>query len=347
MIIIDYVKHNTNRCSQYALSTTIETVNGRRQVKKFSTSDISTRFISTIESNYLLLKKAYNTVNICICIKGDNNKEIIFDFIDGRNFSFILTEFVNSGNKEQFLEALFLYKSIVLDFGAIKVMESDIITPEFVKIFGDYEGSRPFNHIEVSNIDVNFKNLIVNNNNSYTMIDYEWVFDFPIPLNYILFRSIDAFYQRYCSKAIQLYSREFVFSKVLNLSEKDINAFRKMEANFAKHVGNEAHLNKIQSGTGNLVEFSRKYSTIYVYGAGFFASSVNAILSSNGVDFSGFIVSDGTANPSAYYSKPVFYLSEIDLIKDDIGIILALNKANQDEVLKLLPQSCEDRIFLF
>lgn len=44
---------------------------------------------------------------------------------------------------------------------------------------------------EYSNIDLIFENIILGD--KYTIIDYEWSLDFPVPIEYIMFRSVFTF----------------------------------------------------------------------------------------------------------------------------------------------------------
>lgn len=344
---IDFVKHNTGRREHFALSTVIASEGDHKYVKKVSVSKPSEAFIRTIAENHLLLKETYTSVNVCNCVLNDTGKELVFDFIDGKNFSTVLIEYVDAGDEEGLLEALLLFKSIVLDFDRLEIMQSSNITPGFIEVFGQYDGILPFAHVKVSNIDINFKNLIKGKNNNYTMIDYEWVYDFPIPLNYIIFRSVRAFFLHYCPAANRLCFLNDVLQTVLGIMPEEIEVFHKMEMNFASFVGNESNINTIQSASDDLLYFASKHPTIYIYGTGFYASNVVSILKFDKIDYKGFIISDGMPSLGSYFSRPVHFLSEVDLERDGVGIILALNKTNQDEVIDLLPKHIMDRVFLF
>ena len=61
-------------------------------------------------------------------------------------------------------------------------------TREFLEIF-KVESDICFSCHNLTNIDVIFSNLFLIND-EFVCIDYEWVFDFPIPLEYIFYRVI-------------------------------------------------------------------------------------------------------------------------------------------------------------
>ena len=52
----------------------------------------------------------------------------------------------------------------------------------------------PQDLIELANIDMIFSNLFVADNDSITQIDYEWVFDCPVPKTIFLWRAIFILY---------------------------------------------------------------------------------------------------------------------------------------------------------
>jgi len=86
----------------------------------------------------------------------------------------------------------------------------------------------------------------------------------------------------------------------------------------------------------HIKQFCANNSTIYIYGAGGDGNWVADVLEQNGVDYTGFIVSDGKINVKSLRSHPVYYLSEIISHKDKCGIIIGMNCRNTAEVMPLL-----------
>ena len=84
-------------------------------------------------------------------------------------------------------------------------------TDPFKEVFGDSEDvlSLQDTSYEVSNIDGLFENLMETEDGLYCM-DYEWVFDFPIPEKFLKYRDLLYFYRRY--------------ERVLNVKEEDLYA---------------------------------------------------------------------------------------------------------------------------
>ena len=88
----------------------------------------------------------------------------------------------------------------------------------------------------------------------------------------------------------------------------------------------------ISSDLFSLIRFCEKYTKIYIYGAGAFAAMCSKIFREEISQFMGHIVSDGRKAENRSITDPVFDLSEITP-RDDEGIIVALNRNNEKEVL--------------
>lgn len=79
-----------------------------------------------------------------------------------------------------------------------------------------------------------------------------------------------------------------------------------------------------------------RFRDVYIYGAGEIASDVIRCLLQMGLEPKGCIVSDGRKRTDDFCGCPVWELSELELDQEHTGIILALNKENQRQVLSSL-----------
>jgi hypothetical protein len=78
---------------------------------------------------------------------------------------------------------------------------------------------------------------------------------------------------------------------------------------------------------GAVSVFSTKFEKIYVYGIGQMAREYKPYIH----NLCEYIVSDGQLKPDEYEGKKVNFISEIS-VSDDIGIVVCLNKKNQESV---------------
>lgn len=63
-------------------------------------------------------------------------------------------------------------------------------TPEFVRVFGDADLPDGLTAMPFSNVDWIFENVVEGKDGGITLIDYEWCFDFPVPLEFVLYRAL-------------------------------------------------------------------------------------------------------------------------------------------------------------
>ncbi|WP_040952371.1 hypothetical protein [Gorillibacterium massiliense] len=238
---IEYVKYNPFRKKEFALKTVIENENGKVRVKKKSVNIEAEQFIRKISDNRQLLKNVYKKLVVCGAELHDN--EIIFEYAQGITLQESILMSIESNDKKGFIDYLYEYKEVLTDHGEIQLKKTSDINDEFCAVFGVLSKEYTFEYLPVSNIDVSFDNLVVNDG-KLTMIDYEWVFTFPIPFNYIVYRNIIAFYNKFNSKLNKnkFISVEEVF-KLFDIYEDDIIIFSQMESNFQKYVhGNNSNI---------------------------------------------------------------------------------------------------------
>lgn len=81
-----------------------------------------------------------------------------------------------------------------------------------------------------------------------------------------------------------------------------------------------------------------KYKKIYIFGAGAYGKNMSTYLVSHGLDFSGYIVSNGKKNEEFISDKPVYELGEIDSV-DNIAIIIAVSYEYREEIENLLQEN--------
>ena len=110
-------------------------------------------------------------------------------------------------------------------------------TEAFREVFGEFGADAAALGLRcapATNIDLICGNILMEGEGG-TAIDYEWSFDFPIPLNYLLYRNI--FYFR--DHAGREYLGNFDFHKELGITPEEIRAYDKMEEHLQKYVCQE------------------------------------------------------------------------------------------------------------
>ena len=108
------------------------------------------------------------------------------------------------------------------------------ITSEFENLFG-MEYVENAKCLKTTNIDLIFSNLILQADGKIYCIDNEWVFNFPIPLEYVMWRAASQLYSKYISYLREEISRNNFLTEI-GLDENNFDIYAKMEHNFSENI---------------------------------------------------------------------------------------------------------------
>lgn len=173
-------------------------------------------------------------------VKYEDGK-LIFDFIKGQTLEQIIAK-----NKtiEEILEVLQIVDSYIK---VAPLCEKDITT-EFKQVFGihQYEQLTEEEFVQWSNIDLILENILYDSTKC-TVIDYEWVFNFPIPRKFIIYRTI--FHSAVLASKYGNYLEE-IYNKY-GITRELRELFLEMEYSFQSYVSKESKLMNIQAYLGN------------------------------------------------------------------------------------------------
>ena len=80
-----------------------------------------------------------------------------------------------------------------------------------------------------------FSNIRIVEDEGVYCLDNEWVYDFPIPYEYVIWRVLSQLYSKYMVYLRNKISkREFMVA--LGLNDKNFEVYQRMEKNFSKNV---------------------------------------------------------------------------------------------------------------
>lgn len=110
----------------------------------------------------------------------------------------------------------------------------------------------------------------------------------------------------------------------LNLNNSEAAIFKKFIGYYESYIRTD------------YIEFCKQYSQIYIYGAGIKAKRCANALSSNGISFEGFVVSDKKNNANVYLQHKVHSIKRVPYKDKNVGILIALNEQNAQQVYPIL-----------
>ncbi|MGM9969516.1 MAG: glycosyltransferase [Anaeroplasma sp.] len=173
-----YSKNTNNRKKEYQIETKIVKEKNKLFVLKKGIYD--NKHILKMIDSYNLLNTYYPNKIVKPEIYDDYLK---FPYIDGCSIEDLL-------NDNQIEKALDIYASIVNQSSNLTDFK---ITNDFINYFGkiDYTGKG----FIVSNIDLVFSNIIIQKNNFF-IIDYEWVVNFSVPRDFVIYRNLLEYFNK-------------------------------------------------------------------------------------------------------------------------------------------------------
>ena len=158
-----------------------------------------------------------------------NNNYIIYDFIEYNPMTNEILGYLHSNDKKSFLNMVRRFYNSLKE----NSFESNTYHDEnFSKIFGNKKTVEKLHCHNYSNIDLIFENIFLINQ-EFIAIDYEWSFNFPIPVEYTLYRTISNYTTNDLFQKITSVKEIF---NVLGLKEDLIGVFGEWEKNFATYI---------------------------------------------------------------------------------------------------------------
>lgn len=228
-----YCKYSNDRDKQFRIKTCIKLDEaGNKVIYKYPASDFSKAHIHKMYENYQ---------NMCKSLEGSNfvpNKcelegdAVKFEFLSQMTMEGYLDNLYAKGQYFEIIEAIKKYRD---ELYGLKSNIDFKYTEEFEQVFGMNTSFMGEKSLEISNIDMVFGNILLGEKN--TVIDYEWILDFPVPIEFILFRTI-YYYVHGNAKRSKLI--EYNILELLGISEQKKAMYFEMEKMFQKYVAGES-----------------------------------------------------------------------------------------------------------
>ncbi|WKL04005.1 glycosyltransferase [Paenibacillus amylolyticus] len=161
---------------------------------------------------------------------------ITFEYINSPSLDSLLFKEIIDGNKNMIFSYLNQYKLMLLQQPLV-YNESFESGTTFKEVFGL---EPPFSNVmcqRISNLDLTFENVTLDKG-QFTVIDYEWVFEMLVPVDFILYRSINEFYAKYTDYLSHLAKKE-EFLLFFGINMDYIQIFEQMEEGFQRYVFGE------------------------------------------------------------------------------------------------------------
>lgn len=223
-----YYKSSRSRGRNFQIKTKVVIENSKKYVIKEAVFAEGIGHIQNIQTGGE--KLAEIGYNIARSTQKDNF--IKLEYIEGKTLGSEMLSSIIRKDKETLLEQFsYMLRQILPGIELIDF----VITPEFREIFGDVQISGK--SLPVSNIDIGPDNIVMAPDKAF-IIDTEWTYLFPVPVEFIMYRNVKHFYTTNRELIEQLITFDELL-KHLGIKSNDY-IYNEMDKNFADFVHNDA-----------------------------------------------------------------------------------------------------------
>ena len=231
-----YSKHSNERDYRFQIRTDIvEDGNHKRFVIKYPLSDQAVNHLEHTYEVYEALREEFKGTNFKPnSVVRRNNLDgslnsLEFEYLDGITMAYELDMLRKRGRVEDVIGIMVKFAQTLRAIAEDKFE----ITEEFKTIFGVSEIPGEHTSMGTTDIDFVFSNLVYKD--GWNVIDYEWTFDFPIPVNYVIYRSVRYYLESSADEDLT----DVDFYERLGISPEEKEIYDLMEISLQRHIAGD------------------------------------------------------------------------------------------------------------
>ena len=249
-----FSKISNDRDKRYRIITKIAADEaGHYKVYKIAGSEEAKEHVRTIYHNYELLSRKYADSDMKLAKARLHENDVLeLEYISGKSYDDHIDELLEQRKREESILAVRRF----VDCVCRDRKEGFQATGDFCRVFGEHDYDCTWESVRGIDVDSLLCNVIYKDGCWY-MYDYEWVFDFAIPVKYMEYRMANYFMttgKRIGALGNRLYE-EF------GITEEEKVIFRSMEDHFQRYIeGPQEGIWKLSSRIrGRVVNVNRLY----------------------------------------------------------------------------------------
>lgn len=223
---IVFTKYSNERAKAYALRTDIVDGPGGRLVCKKAMYPQGISHIRSIAHFYEELSRIYRNTGIRMNRCEQKEDEVRLEYLEGETLENILDGYLLEEKHDLLIHTLFSYLDEVKK-GFTR--EKFVVTAQFEEVFGPVSLPEGLLCADTADIDMVLNNVLVND--GWTLIDYEWSFDFPIPYHFVVFRILNYYLHGSSTRSCLI---PYDLMGKAGLTQEEVEVYRQMEEHFQK-----------------------------------------------------------------------------------------------------------------
>ena len=217
-----FLKYSVERDETFRIRTEIvKKKDGTKVVRKVPYGEKAISHVKRMKHWEEVLRKQYEPEDVSVNRCTLNEKGAEFEFLKGETLEDVLNDYLQKNDFAGFIGEIKAYAD---KLEKILKPEAFVAGDQFKEIFGDISFDTPQTAASVNNIDLIFPNIILIDG-KWNVIDYEWTFDFQIPLKFIIHRAIAL----YCTQKKQNNLQSADICRMLGITEGEEKVFLEME----------------------------------------------------------------------------------------------------------------------
>lgn len=223
-----YAKMNCGRKEEFRIATIIYQGEEKYVIKK----PLNEKSVPHIER--VAIKSRMNNIEELLNLPGKYKDGVIrYEFLEDENLDTKISRMMDEGKTAQIVDTIREIQKILQEHSE----EVNYHTEEFEKIFGDNKmEAEKTRTVCPANIDCICDNIICRKD-GYVIIDGEWIFDMPVPVDFIVWRLVNELYTQHGNRLQKLITRAGMYEK-LNILPTACEVYETWAKNFAeKYVG--------------------------------------------------------------------------------------------------------------
>lgn len=226
-----YSKITKERQKQFQIETYITQDGDEKQVVKKALTPECIEHIQGMQRYY----EKHRSANFLCPSRMISEKEVAFEFLQGKSLCNEMLEALAQRAEAKFISYLRIYDEIIRQ--NVQVVKGSFMAENgFEEIFGNVAFEDEIEYATGLNIDMAFDNIIRDESDgSYKIIDYEWVFPFNIPIKFVIYRAVLAFYTRNASAMKDIIDLEEIYG-CFDITDSETIVFDHMNEAFNAYV---------------------------------------------------------------------------------------------------------------
>ena len=230
---IVFAKYSNERCERFAIKTLITSEEGKTFVEKYPLSDSANAHVCQILKNKEKIDALYGAIGLKAvnCYPISDKKAVKFDYIEGMTFTEKLENIEKQEGFYQSFKMLESFKERLISLSEEEFLQ----TENFCRIFGEPRLPSGLHAANFCCFDLAFDNIIEGKDGKEYIIDYEWCFDFPVPIEYIFYRALKIYVVM--GARVELIQKDIY--GFLGFDKKLCEKFDEMETAFQSYVRGE------------------------------------------------------------------------------------------------------------